>query len=922
MYLKSLNIVGFKTFADETDLVFDPGFTAVVGPNGSGKSNIVDALKWVLGEKSAKGLRGDKMDDVIFHGSETRDPGGFAEVTVSLDNSKKIFALDFPTVKITRRLFPDLTNEYYINNTRALRKDVEKLLMDTGIGKSSYSIMEQGRVEAILNAKPEDRRAIFDEAAGISKFKADKLETEKKLEYTQQNLLRVMDIMSSMEKELDLKSRQAEKTKAYFDLKNRFTETDKNIRYLKFRTLKNRSKKVETELAEIKLKNEELMARMSNDSKLIEEYEKKRYEIEEKISEIDKKLLDFLSQKEIQREKIEKNKSIVQEYDQRIDELRSSLGSEKARFENAEAEANQLISVSDNLMQMIRITMGNVEIFANDKKEIEKQIEDEIKNIEAFQDTIVTNDKKHNVLREKLKESILTLINQIEEKKREAESSDVKRSELKTYLLSTLDDFILKFNSIVENDSIDAGGIKGLLREVDFSSYRQNLEGFFGMEDVFRDILLDRDGLLAKKENIDSEIEDLILDNENLSRKIKESNHNIETLRLTLEEKKEEIVKLEKNILEMESKNASALDAREKEIRIKEEAHARISNIEKSIETLQAKKITYNEEVKVLEEQIERSYNEFLGMSKALESEKEELKGIFTAIQNLKSSSHADQEEFKALLPQLSEFERKASALKVQLDSFNEELYNDYSISETELEAEKANLNLKQDPEEAKLREIKSEMQLLGSINPMAIDEYQNVKQIYDHHKSQKEDIEKGKSDILEVLKNLNIESEKIFVETFEQIRKNFQETFSTLFNGGRATLELTEKEDRLNSGVEIMAEPPGKHVQNLKLLSGGEKSLTVIALMFAIYMVKPSPFCFLDEIDAALDEVNKIRFCQILDKFKDMSQFVVVTHAPPTIARANTIFGVTSEEPGVSKVVSLKPDEARQFAKKLQEAV
>jgi len=402
MYLKSMNIVGFKTFADETDVVFDPGFTAVVGPNGSGKSNIVDALRWVLGEKSAKGLRGDKMEDVIFHGSETRDPAGFAEVAVNIDNTSKTLPIDFPTVKITRRLFPDLTNEYYINNSRVLRKDVEKLLMDTGIGKASYSIMEQGRVEAILNAKPEDRRAIFDEAAGISKFKLDRLETEKKLELTTQNLLRITDIMSSMEKELELKSKQAERAKAYFDLKNKVTEADKNLRYLKLKSLKSRSKKVDAELTEVKRKNEELMARMSDDAKLIEEREKFRYEMEQKIAEIDKKLLDFLSQKEIQREKIEKNKSIIHEFDQRIDELTTNLESEKTRMENAEAEYNQLLALSDNLAKMIQMTLENVERFTSDKKQLEINIEEELKNIQSYQDSIASNDKKHNVLKKNL----------------------------------------------------------------------------------------------------------------------------------------------------------------------------------------------------------------------------------------------------------------------------------------------------------------------------------------------------------------------------------------------------------------------------------------------------------------------------------------------------------------------------------------
>jgi len=235
MHLKSLNIVGFKTFADETEIPFDPGFTAVVGPNGCGKSNIVDSVKWVFGEKSAKGLRGEKMDDVIFHGSDARKASGFAEVSILFDNSDHFFSVDFPNFKITRRLYPDGENEYYINDSRTTRKDVEKTLLDTGIGKSSYSIMEQGKVDQLLNSKPEERRAIFEEAAGISRFKMERKDALKKLDDTEKNLQRISDILYSMQKDMDVKEKQSEKAEIYFKLKNDMNEADKNIRYIKIR---------------------------------------------------------------------------------------------------------------------------------------------------------------------------------------------------------------------------------------------------------------------------------------------------------------------------------------------------------------------------------------------------------------------------------------------------------------------------------------------------------------------------------------------------------------------------------------------------------------------------------------------------------------------------------------------------------------
>jgi chromosome segregation protein len=912
MYLKSMNIVGFKTFADETELIFDPGFTAVVGPNGSGKSNIVDGIRWVLGEKSAKGLRGEKMDDVIFHGSESREPGGFAEVSILLDNSNKTFHIDFPTVKITRRLYPDLTNEYFINNSRSLRKDVEKLLMDTGVGKSSYSIMEQGKVEAILNSKPEDRRAIFDEAAGISRFKQDRVETEKKLQYTSQNLLRIQDIMSTMERELDTKEKQANRAKKYFQLKNDLSEIDKNLRFLKWRSLKNRQKKVDTELKEISNKNEEIMKKMGDDARLLESFEEKKYEMERKISEIDRKLLDFLSQKEILREKIEKNKSILLEFDKRIIEESSSLNNDLEKKDIYETEKQKLEESLDQVLIGMEDTDKNISILTERKIDTEQNLENLKKDSQENENIIRENDKTHYQLREDLKEVILTIINQIENKKKEYINTEEKRLELRTYLLNNIENYL----KAIENKNLE------LITASSLNDYRDSLKSFIEMEDIFRDILFDKDGMLFQKEALDGKIESTLKNNDELGDKIRENSKKIEELYIRSTDTKEEIVKLEKYVLEMNSKKESLNEQLKSILRFITDTDARINTSSKSIENIKLRKNGYEEEVVSLEEKIETSYNEFLKISKILESEKAELKEILQKIQEIKINTGKDQEEFKSLLPLISDLERKSSGLKTQLDAFCEELYNDYSITDKELEQERSILNLKQEAEETKLREIKSEIQLLGSINPLAIEEYQNIKEVYEHHKNQKEDIEKSKNDIEGVLKSINSESEKIFRESFDIIRENFQETFSTLFNGGKAMIELTDKNDLLASGIEIIAEPPGKHVQNLKLLSGGEKSLTVIALLFAIYMVKPSPFCFLDEIDAALDEVNKLRFCQILDKFKDKSQFIVVTHAPPTISRANTIFGVTAEEPGVSKVISLKMEEAKNFAKHMQEAV
>ncbi|GBF38053.1 chromosome segregation SMC family protein [Leptospira johnsonii] len=927
MYLKSLNIVGFKTFADETEVLLDPGFTAVVGPNGSGKSNIVDALKWVFGEKSAKGLRGDKMDDVIFHGSEARKPAGFAEVSVVFDNSSKLIKMDYPTIKLTRRLYADGNNEYLINDSRVQRKEIEKILLDTGIGKSSYSIMEQGKVDRILHSKPEERRLIFEEAAGISRFKMERQEALKKLSDTNQNLLRIQDIMNTMKKEMEVKEKQAEKAEEYFRLKQELDETDKIIRYIKFSTLTRKFETSENELKEIKEKNRVLLEMISAETGRIDELDHHKSDLEKKVAEIDKKLLDHLTQTQIQKDKVESNKGIILDYSDRISDIRESLTKEESAQSLLQIEKEKLEKEAIDIEGESKSLELGIEELRKNKSEIESKIEAENTSIQEKEAKIQSNDKRHVELRERLKEVIFDLISQLESRKKEAQSTEEERNRLKELLLGEADrihsvETELKTTLDSYTGEETKNKISYLAGKLETEKFRSKLGEYFSLEDSIRTLLFDRDGFLSQKEGLDQEIEDLILENENLTRSIKESGLTIESLREEAENIREKIVYLEKRILELNSEKNSKLESAKSLSERIEETQKRIVAAQESIKTLGAKKTEFEKEVIELEQQIENRYNEFLEMSRALDSEKEALRNIVKEIQGLKNEIHKNQEDYKNLFPILTEKEKAVSVYKVQLESFSEELYNDYSISEQELSDEFKDKKPEKGESETKLKRLKSDIQMLGSINPLSIEEYRNVKEIYEHHRTQKEDIERSKNDIAEILKNINEESEKLFRETFERIRENFQETFSTLFNGGKAMLELVDGEDSLNAGIEIMAEPPGKHVQNLRLLSGGEKSLTAIALLFAIYMVKPSPFCFLDEIDAALDEANKLRFCQILDKFKDKSQFVVITHAQSTIHRANSIFGVTNEEPGISKIISLRLDEARDFAGRAIEAV
>jgi chromosome segregation protein len=922
MHLKSLNIVGFKTFADETEIPFDPGFTAVVGPNGCGKSNIVDSVKWVFGEKSAKGLRGEKMDDVIFHGSEGRKPAGFAEVSILFDNSDHFFQVDYPNFKITRRLYPDGENEYYINDTRASRKEVEKTLLDTGIGKSSYSIMEQGKVDQLLNSKPEERRAIFEEAAGISRFKMERKEALKKLEDTDKNLLRISDILHSMQKEMETKEKQSEKAEVYFKLKNEMNEADKNIRYIKIRDFKNRLNQYQTELAEIKEKNQSLLSLISEETNRIESLESDKSQVEKESAEIDKKLMDHLSKTQVQKEKIAKNKQIIQDYEGRIFEYLDSEKREQEGLLKAQSEQDSLLAEIQSLQEDCSKLRMELSESVQKRTELQLSIEQENDAIKERNHKLKENESISSRLREETRDVVLELVQLLESRKKDAQGKEDERISLRENLLTVIEEYTDSVEFIKE--ILGLGHFeeaKNLLERVNLSEFKTNFQSYMEIDDHFRSMFLDKDGILSKKEDLDRRMEDLILDTENLTRGNRESHERIEILREEIESKGSEIVNLEKRILGNTSRENNLQENCRHLTSRKDELNERIAQIIESLGTIREKKKEFEEEVTRIEKEIEDAYNEFLTMSKALESQKEALRQILSQIHELKNNIAKNQEVFQGLFPLLTEKEKNISALKVQVESLTEELYNDYSMTEQELESDRINFDIKKSEEETRLRNAKFEIQQLGSINPLAIEEYRNTKEIYDHHKSQRDDIESSKKDIESVLNAINQESEVLFKETFEKIKENFQETFSTLFRGGKATLELTEKDDSLNSGIEIMAEPPGKHVQNLRLLSGGEKSLTAVALMFAIYMVKPSPFCLLDEIDAALDEANKLRFCAILDKFKDKTQFIVISHAQSTISRANAIFGVTNEEPGISKIVSLRLDEAKSFAETIPQA-
>ncbi|EMO30171.1 hypothetical protein LEP1GSC170_0056, partial [Leptospira interrogans serovar Bataviae str. HAI135] len=448
----------------------------------------------------------------------------------------------------------DGNNEYCINDSRVQRKDVEKLLMDTGIGKSSYSIMEQGKVDRILHSKPEERRLIFEEAAGISRFKVERQEALKRLEDTKQNLLRIQDIMSSMKKEMEIKEKQAEKAEAYFKLKSELDETDKIIRYLKFSTLTKKLKASEEELQGIKDKNQILLDTIGEETSRIEVLEKDKSEIEKRVSEIDKKLYDHLSQTKIQKEKIEKNKQIILEYEERISEMTETLNGEESSLSLLVIDLERIQKECFELEGEIELLQEEIQKLKDSKSGLEKQIDDENLSVLEKESRIANNDKSHNELREKLKEVIFELISQLESRKKEAIDTENRRKELKEFLLSKISECSIQIEELKKNlEFSEKSKIAIVLETLQLGEVQSKLEEFVHLEDMIRNILFDRDGFLFRKETLDQQIEDLILENENLTRSTKDSGFKIESLRESLEANKEQTVFLEKKVLELSS---------------------------------------------------------------------------------------------------------------------------------------------------------------------------------------------------------------------------------------------------------------------------------------------------------------------------------------------------------------------------------
>ncbi len=924
MFLKSVEIFGFKSFADRTKIEFSEGISALLGPNGCGKSNVVDAIKWVLGEQSSKTLRAEKMEDVIFNGTENRKALNIAEVTLMISNDAGILELDIPEISVKRRLYRSGESEYFINNTIVKLKELRELFFDTGIGKTAYSIMEQGKIDQILSNKPEERRYLFEEAAGITKYKVRGAEAERKLERTEENMRQVESILSEVKRSHDSLKVQAEKTKKYRELKNLVFDAELDLQLLKLRGI----------MDSLNASEDKLDDREKQKDSLTEEIDGINESLEENLDLVNNMESDLIeSQKKLYGIDLEKTGKESQE--RMLSERRVEITKQAENCVAKEKNLNEKIETIN-----CRIRELNTELEESDKRvrETSLNIENFEKNIGTAAERIAENEKQiadaekkaeggekaQSELQEELREITDDIVNQLDTRLKETGYSLTERKAAEEYFNDLLEklrinfegkkklfedarktsaytDEPLKLLEAVEEAISEGTGRISEIKDA-FIKYRQTIPAFI-------DEFLAPEGIIVKKRDIDRSIEEnrnLVISMREKARELREDNKKlnakIEEYRSTLEELKMTRVRMETRLNAVrESVKLLERDLNEQQGHLVENrndlesCNSRLEDISRQLKQIEADKIELKKREETLRKELERLEN---GISKRNVDMKSREKKLKERMENLGKL----QQQIETLHIEISNYRVE---IRNVYDNFRDRHSRDLSDYDSKMYELPGDIKVYRDI----LTQKKDELKALGSVNLMAPEEYEEIRERFDFLNNQINDLNQAREDLKKITDQIRTESTELFIETYNNIRKNFHIMFRRLFGGGRAELKLVEPESVLTSGIEIYAQPPGKKLENIALLSGGERSLTAVGMLFATYMVKPSPFCVLDEIDAALDEANVGRFVNTLVEFGKKSQFIVITHNKKTVTGAGALLGVTMEESGVSKAVAIRLD-------------
>ena len=1189
MYFKQLEIVGFKSFPNKTKIKFEPGVTAVVGPNGCGKSNISDAIRWVLGEQSPKSLRGSAMEDIIFSGTDSVDATNMAEVSLTLSNESRMLPIDYDEVTITRRLFRSGESEYILNKTPVRLKDISHLLMGTGMGTSSYSIIEQGKIDRILSSKPEERRDVFEEASGITKYKSQKREAMRKLEHTENNLVRINDIITEVRRQINSIERHAKKAEKYKVDFEVMKDMDLKLAVYELKNIKESLGKNEEDLGDITGNEQALKAELDEATSLINRYreeldhainniteaqnklsettifiDRSKHKVllnnerisdlstlkttteeelvkikekislqEEEISSIKTRFQEIIDTKEENEKTLLEKKGLTDKLSHEIDthqkeiktakntsldllalqtktkneliKLGADLQNRKSRLRRLETERENVEvekkSIEESLRQRTEELNGseeNVRECSSKLEEFNSRLSSLKSEFEAIERKVVEGEKSINSLKSKedmLKEMIEnfegfdkgvklimegvksgvltgikgTIADMIEPESgyeqaleaalgKKAQAVVVETREALKKALAYIDgkgvshfiveEDMLRNNSYLELPTVSASSLLSFVKadashrkiaehllgdicvtedienahnainasdsrlkfvtKKGFFTERGYAFGGFSNEDSMTsvigrnkrlkdmaeeikvlslDIELMKEGQVGKKteigdlkmliaeetdklkkreielanarsrkEAIDlsmkkiedefsvisleiSEVGELIHDisikgdslNNLLNEKegecerthnfinssqdaIQDKTNTKNNILLEMSEVKSEISFL-RNTEESEARNLdkeiNIFNELEKQSSLKEhtkeDAIQKIELLQSEAEELEKEIVIKTEEEKSLKETLESISQNRIEISKELQEKEKvyrEKEAIIDELRNKMHNFEIQQREKELMEVNIKDRMRQAYKLNIEEVDINIDEVVDWEDIRNQIEV------------------LKIKLEKLGPVNLVAIEEHKDLEERYTFLTQQQEDLVSAKESLLKAIQKINKTTKILFIETFQKIQVEFKDYFRMLFGGGHAELLLLDETDVLESGIEIVARPPGKKLQNLLLMSGGEKALTAIALLFAIFKVKPSPFCILDEVDAPLDESNIGKFTRILSDFFKTSQFIVITHSKRTMQMANVLYGITMQEKGVSKIVSVKFSEEEKKASEKKEVM
>lgn len=976
MYLKEIVTSGFKSFADKLDIKLDGKITCIVGPNGSGKSNVVDAVRWVLGEQSVKSLRGEgSMSDVIFSGSKSRNPLNVASVELIFDNSDHYLNVPYTEISIKRRVYRSGENEYYLNNEKCRLKDISNLLMDSGMGKESFNIISQGEVERILSNSATDRRVIFEEAAGILKYKKRKEEALRKLDRTHSNVDRVNDIIGELESQIGPLKEQSEKASEYLENKKGLDQYE--VALLAY-DIENYNQKLEQERTRKEKVDKEILTisaeASKNDAAYIEESNKlEKLEIEK--SSLNRDLLHITQEVE----RINGEKNLLKE--------RSKTTKEENELKE---EIRLALEKKSKLASQINTTREDLKIVISDiskKEEEQKDLDKKIQTTKAKKNMLTNDYSKHD-------QDIISIKHKIDNLKNEIEQGGDMPNSVRSILKSTtltgihntignilsIDDKFTKAlniaisankNFIITSDEDSAKKAINYLKD-----NRLGRATFFPLT-VIKERYVDYDSLNILKGSNDflGVLSDLVTYNKKykniienqLGQTIIATNIDAATRLSHLIKNKYRIVTLDGDVVNVGgSMSGGSINqtksiittkqelkhTEEKENILKQELieiqnelteiNNEISNLEelafqisKEKVSLKEKYDTKNLELRSIEQDLDSITKEWESLNSisnnSLDEKEQELIKLFhektsekeliqirinalaKEIDEIKIRLEEEQAKDKVKNATLRNLEKESRELEismnrldVKLDNMLETLSEEYEMT---FERAKNEYKLDVEPEEArvKVNNYRANIKRIGMVNLAAIEEYERVNTRYVFLTNQREDLLKAEDTLLEIMNEMDEVMKEEFAKTFEQIRTEFCQVFKELFSGGHADLKLTEPENLLTTGIEIVASPPGKKLTTISLLSGGEKTLTAISLLFAILNVRTVPFCLFDEVEAALDEANVAQFGKYLDHYKNKTQFLIITHKKKTMEYANTLYGITMQESGVSKLVSVK---------------